>query len=258
MPLLDLLTAFTGVDPLPLLVAMAVTTAAAAVQGTIGFGFGLVSVPALSLLDPRLAPVPQMLVILPLAVQMAWSERRGIDRGVGYVLLGRLPGAAIGATLVASFDRAGLELLIAGIIGAAVIGSLRPSRARHPAHAGPGPSRGLRFGAGAVSGVSSYVAGIGGPPIALAYRDAPGATLRATLAIVFTFGLTLTLSTRALAGHFTATDLRVAATLLPFVGLGVLASGPLRPRVEGPRLRTLVLLAASVSAAGLAVRALGA
>jgi uncharacterized membrane protein YfcA len=43
-------------DPLTLAFALAVTVIAATVQGTVGFGFGIVSVPVLLLVDPRLRP----------------------------------------------------------------------------------------------------------------------------------------------------------------------------------------------------------
>ena len=49
-------------------IAAMVTIAASAVQGTLGFGFGLLSVALLRLVHPDLAPVPQMVVSLVLVV----------------------------------------------------------------------------------------------------------------------------------------------------------------------------------------------
>ncbi len=253
MSLLDPLVAFTGVGAGPLLVAMVVTAIAATLQGTVGLGFGLVSVPLLAMVDPRLSPVPQMLVVTPLVLSMAWGERHGIDwSGFGQIVLGRLPGATLGYLLVEYVDRAGLELTIAILIGLAVLVAMRNSR-RAP-EGGPPPSAGMRFAAGWASGTSSYVAGIGGPPIALLYRNANGPTLRGTLAAVFAVGLTITLSSRAVAGHIAPGDLRVALVLLPFVLLGLEASHVLKPRVEGPRLRGAVLVISGAAAVALAVR----
>lgn len=255
MSLLDPLVAFTGVGAGPLLVAMVVTAIAATLQGTVGLGFGLVSVPLLAMLDPRLSPVPQMLVVIPLVLSMAWAERGGIDwSGFGQIVLGRLPGATLGYLLVEYIDRRGLELTIAVLIGMAVLVAVRNNR-RAP-EGGPPPSGGLRFLAGWASGTSSYVAGIGGPPIALLYRNATGPTLRATLAAVFAVGLTITLTSRTAAGHISAGDLRVALVLLPFVVIGLKVSQVLKPRVEGPRLRNAVLVISGAAAVALAVRTL--
>jgi hypothetical protein len=86
----------------PLLVAALVTFLSACVQGTLGFGFAVVSVPLLSLLHPALAPVPQLLLALPLTLSMAVRERHAIDlRGVGFVVSGRIVGLALGVALVA-------------------------------------------------------------------------------------------------------------------------------------------------------------
>ena len=73
-----------------LVLAFLITIAAGLVQGTIGFGLAVVSVPVLSLLDRDLAPVPQLLIALPLALAMVWREWRHLDlSGVGWVLAGR-------------------------------------------------------------------------------------------------------------------------------------------------------------------------
>ena len=48
-----------------LVIALVITAAGAFVQGTIGVGFGIVSVPLLSLINPVLAPVPQLLLVSP-------------------------------------------------------------------------------------------------------------------------------------------------------------------------------------------------
>lgn len=253
MPLLDLLTTFTGVPLGALLAAMAITAVAATLHGTVGLGFGMVSVPTLAMLDPRLSPVPQMLVVLPLILRMAWHERGGIDwRGFGLIAVGRLPGAALGVWLVERFARPGLELLIAAIIGGAVLLSVAAGRGAAPQRA----TGGLRVAAGMASGVGSYIAGIGGPPIALLYRHATGPTLRSTMAMVFLVGLSITLVTRTAAGHISTSDLRVALVLLPAVGVGLRISHALKPRVEGPRLKVAVLVVSGAAALALALRAL--
>ena len=89
------------VSPTELAIALVVTVLGAIVQGTIGIGFGVVSVPILFLVNPILAPVPQLLLAVPLAITMTWRERTHIDAGgVAWMLAGRIPGAVIGLALL--------------------------------------------------------------------------------------------------------------------------------------------------------------
>ena len=53
------------------ILAFVITGGAAAVQGVAGVGFAMIAVPVLALIDPRLAPVPQLLVVIPLTMYMA-------------------------------------------------------------------------------------------------------------------------------------------------------------------------------------------
>ena len=154
-------------DPWILALAFAITVGAGLVQGTIGFGLAVVSVPVLSLLDRDLAPVPQLLIALPLALAMVWREWRHLDlSGVGWVLAGRFPGAALGVVLLKLFSERALDVLIAGLVlaGVAIVASgvvirLNPF---------------TKLAAGIASGTMGLVATIGGPPLALLYQCSPG------------------------------------------------------------------------------------
>ena len=112
-------------------------------------------------------------------------------------------------------------------------------------------NRVTEFTAGLASGTFALVASIGGPPIALLYRNAKGPTLRSNLAAVFIVGLLITIGTRVLADRLTTSDVVVAAFLLPAILLAGIASGPLAKRIEGSVLRVTVLLVASLAAVGL-------
>lgn len=84
-----------------LIIALLVTAAAAALQGTVGVGFAMVSVPVLTLLNSDFTPVPQILLSFPMTVFMVLRERRHLDlKGAAWVLSGRLPGAVAGAILL--------------------------------------------------------------------------------------------------------------------------------------------------------------
>ena len=75
------------VDTNVLILAFGVTIIAATLQGTVGFGLSVISVPVLSLFDGDLAPVPQLLMSLPLAIAMVSRDWRHVDlHGVGQQL----------------------------------------------------------------------------------------------------------------------------------------------------------------------------
>jgi len=232
-----------------LVAALVVTFIAAMIQGVVGMGFAMVSVPILALIDPSLAPVPQLLITLPLTASMAWKERRHIDpSGIGWIIGGRIPGAIIGLGLLAVATQQTLDLAIAAtvIIAAAIIAS-----GFHVAR-----SRASEFGAGALSGASSLIASIGGPPLALLYSGDDGPTIRSNLAAIFSIGLLITLGARIASGNISLSDLSVAAILFPALVAGYLASLRVKTRVSHGFVRNGVLVMSLLGAVGLIVRAL--
>ena len=231
-----------------LIIALAVTALAASVQSSAGIGFAIVSVPVLSLVDERLAPVPQILIALPMVVWMAWNERHAIDfSGVGWILTGRIIGAGIGLFAIKVATDTTLDVMIglAVLAGVAILAS-GAKVARTPV---------TQTAAGTAASVSSLVASMGGPPLALLYHDAEGATLRSSLATVFIFGVSMTVLLRAVSGEISKTDVEVALWLLPAMVIGMVAGGRLAKRLEGLALRRFILVLSGLAAVGLLVRA---
>ena len=229
-------------------VAIVISCVAAAIQGVVGFGYAIVAVPLLSLLDPRLAPVPQILTALPLAIITAWRERGHIDgMGATWILAGRVPGFAVGALLVAIASQRALDALIGGsvMVGVACLGS----------RGGLTRNRVVDVSAGTISGVSGYVSGIGGPPLALLYRDARGPTIRSTLGVLFAIGVVVTVITRAALGQVTALDVKLGTVLLAPVMIGSWLSRFLHVLIEGRALRVAVLALSAAAGIGLLLRA---
>lgn len=245
---MDVTALLLPVPPAVLAIALCVTAVAAALQGTIGFGFAVLSVPVLSLVDPVLAPVPQLLVSIPLTVSMTVREREHVDlRGMGWVLLGRLPGAAIGVALLKVAEQRWLDVLLSMMVLLAI--GLLVSGAdvkRRPAS---------ELGAGVLSGVMSMVASTGGPPLALLYRNEAGATIRGTLAAIFTIGLFVTLVARIVAREITWLDLQLGVLYIPALLAGLWASKYLHGKVEGRPLRIAILIVSATAAIGLLARA---
>lgn len=237
------------VDPATLVVALVITFLAAIVQGTIGIGLGLLSVPVLTLIDPVLTPVPQLIATLPMTMMMSGGEAHAIEwRAVGRVVAARVPGIAIGIGLLAIAD----DHLLDGLIGASVLLAVIIIASGVTIHR----NRTSELVAGVVSGATATISSIGGPPLALLYRRESGSAVRANLATIFFFGILMTVAARAFSGHVSSTDLWVSLWLAPVVVAGYLVARRLHAKMEGRALRASILAVSALSGAGLLVRSL--
>jgi uncharacterized membrane protein YfcA len=235
-------------SPAALITALVVTFAAAAIQGVVGMGFAMVSVPILALIHPSLAPVPQLLITLPLTVAMAWRERRHIGlSGIGWIIGGRIPGAIIGIGLLAVATQQTLDIAIALVVLGAVAIIASGFHVKR--------TRLSEFGAGLASGVSGFIASIGGPPLALLYTRDDGPTVRSNLAAIFTLGLTITISARFVSGNIAFTDVRVAVILFPALVAGYFVSFRFKNRVSQGAVRNAIRVLSLFGAVGLIIRA---
>lgn len=236
------------VAAIELVLSLVVVMFAAAVQGTIGLGFNIVAVPVMSLINPILAPVPQLLLSIPQSFAAFAREHTGVDvSGVLWILIGRLPGVAVGVWLLAVATNRTLDLMIGSLVLIAVAILASGIRFRRTAR--------VELAAGVFAGISSYVSTIGGPPIALLYSRAEGPTIRATLGLIFTIGTVTTLVVRIIAGDITRTDWLLGLALLPAAGLGFLLSSWLKERANPAMLRVGIFTVSSVAAVALLTRA---
>ncbi|GAB3498159.1 sulfite exporter TauE/SafE family protein [Amycolatopsis cihanbeyliensis] len=232
--------------PTTLLVAGAVLLGAL-VQGAIGYGMNLLAAPLLALLDPALVPVPLLLVVTVHSTLAMVREHTDTDwRGVGWAMLGRIPGVGLGVLAVAMLP----QRLFAVVVGAAVLVCLGLSVTTWRPRPAPTPL----VLAGTASGAMGTAASIGGPPIALLYQHEPGPRIRSTLAACFAIGSVLSAAGLAAGGQIESRHLLLAAGLLPFLVLGFLLSGPVRGLLDGGRIRGAVLVVAAASSVALIVR----
>ncbi|NND03775.1 MAG: sulfite exporter TauE/SafE family protein [Acidimicrobiia bacterium] len=228
--------------------AVLVVAFAAAVQGTIGLGFNIVAVPVMSLINPLLAPVPQLILSLPQTAAAFARERSGVDRsGVLWILAGRLPGALIGVWLLSVATDRLLDVMIGSLVLIAVVILATGIHIRR--------NRTIEFSAGVFAGVSSYVSTIGGPPMALLYSRSEGATIRSTLGLIFFVGTSITAVVRILAGDITRSDWILGAALLPAAAIGFSLSSWLKERASPGQLRVAIVVVSSVAAGALLLRA---
>ncbi|MDV6012192.1 TSUP family transporter [Haloechinothrix sp. LS1_15] len=229
-----------------LVIAALVILLGAIVQGAAGYGMNLVAAPILALVDPALLPAPLLLLAAVHAILAATRERHHVDwSGVGWTMVGRLPGTVIGVIIVATLPQGPFAIVVGVVVLACVLLSLTSWH--------PRPTPGALTLGGGVGGIFGTAATIGGPPIALLYQHQRGPTIRSTLAMYFLLGSLLSVAALAVGGQVDTTALLQAAALLPFMLLGFALSNPVKRFLDTGWMRTAVLTVASVSAAVLIV-----
>jgi uncharacterized membrane protein YfcA len=222
-------------------VTLAVVTVGAAVQGTLGFGANLLAVPVLALFEPAAVPAATTMMALPLATGMAVAERGHVDwDGVGWLMVGRIPGTVVGATIVAVVAASTLSVLAGAAVLAAVALSLVTTTVV--------VNRATTVSAGLASGIMGTATSIGGPPLALLYQHHEGPVLRSTLAVTIGIGTVISLGGQAVAGAVHGWQLLLALSLLPGVATGLALGRVVSRRVDERWLRPAVLAFATGAA----------
>jgi uncharacterized protein len=221
--------------------AVVATAIGATVQGSLGFGMNLVSVPVFALVLPKALPVTVLVLGIPIGIGMLHYERHAIDRvGVGWIVAGRVPGTVIGAWIVVTVSTSILQSLAGAIVLVLVVASVAmpPLPVR----------RETQIVSGLVSGVTGTSAGIGGPPLALLYQNHPGPTMRSTLAAAFVFGTSLSLATLLISRQVHVDQVLLGIGLAPVVLAGSVLGRHFHGFLERGWLRPGVLLFAGITA----------
>lgn len=212
----------------------------ALVQGSIGFGLNLIVVPAIAVVRPEALPAAAIVLALPMTFGSAAREWRFADRAaIAWVTLGRLPGVAAGAWIVAALDAGAFSVLVGATVVAAALASLLSPRFEITPRA--------QAFAGFLGGVFGTTTSIGGPPLALLYQHAPGPVVRSTLGAAMLLGSVLSLGALALADEVGALHLRFGLAMIPPVLLGLLASRWLHAWLDQGWIRPAVLLLCTLS-----------
>ncbi|MDH5373592.1 MAG: TSUP family transporter, partial [Acidimicrobiia bacterium] len=142
--------------PVEIIIALVVSTIGAAIQGVVGFGFGVLSVPILTIINPDFTPIPQLILALPLAMTIALRERRHLDlSGAAWVIAGRFPGGLLGALLLGAVASRTIDAIIAVVVIAASVTIASGWSIRRTSF--------TEFLAGVTSGITGTVSAVGGP-----------------------------------------------------------------------------------------------
>lgn len=236
-------------SPIAFAVACLAVVIGACVQGSLGFGLGLIAAPVLALLDPDLVPAPLLMLALPLTIAVAYRERRALDwRGLKWAFLGRVPGSILGTIAIVWLP----EQWMLVVFSVLIITGVGLSAAGWTVT----PTGGTLFGAGAMSGFMGSLTSVGGPPMALVYQRHSGAQLRATLALFFTFGALVSLLLLAVAGELHVADFGRAGQLLPAMLFGLALSRFASRWLDRGYTRTAILVFSGLVALALLVATL--
>lgn len=221
------------------------------IQGTMGFGLGMLTSPLLAMIDSAFVPSALMISVLPLTFGVAWRDRRYIDRsGFKWALAGRFPGVFIGLFALASMSGDALAYAVSASVAIAVMISLITSRRGQVVPL----TWATLSGAGLASGFMGTVTSIGGPPMALVYKDGDPRVMRATIAGFFSIGAVISVVGLISAGEVGRHELALTLVILPGVLAGLPISRWLGPYLPVQRMRPLILIICSMSAIVLAAR----
>lgn len=237
----------TGVELTVVAVALVV---GGCLQGSLGFGLGMLAGPVLALVDPTLVPGTLLLLATVLTVVGVVVERAHLDlSGAGWAVAGRVPGTVAGATLVALLSPRAISVVLAFVV---LVGALVAARGWSPA-----PTRPTLLVAGAASGLMGTATSIGGPPMALVWQRSRGAALRGTMSAFFLVGCLMSVLALVLVGAIDGPTVARAAALTPFALGGYLLSRLLNARLERGGLRQAALAVSVLGALTVLVRQLG-
>ncbi|MCD6517075.1 MAG: sulfite exporter TauE/SafE family protein [Candidatus Aminicenantes bacterium] len=222
------------------ILAFIIATFGSALQGTIGFGLGLIGVPLLVMLNPAYVPGPVLLSALCLTVLIAQRERHAISiKEIKWAVTGRVFGAVIGSYLLTVIPQKNVSVLFGATILLAVIISF--SRIKLELN-----SINL-LGAGTVSGLMGTTSAIGGAPMALVYQHQKGPRIRGSLSAIFIFGTIISLTSLIVIHRFGFTEIYAALTLIPGILLGFFLSKRLARILDRGYIRHAVLIASALS-----------
>ncbi len=231
------------------LVAVLAVTTGAAIQGTLGFGLGLIAAPVLALVDKDLIPGPLLMIGVATTTTVFLRERGDVDwRGMRWAIVGRVIGTGLGAWAVVVFSKDALIVALSLSVILGVIMSVAGWNFR--------PTTPVLIGAGTLSGVMGTLTSIGGPPMALVYQKETAQKLRSTLAGFFLIGATLSVASLFAGGEFGWHELRLGLALIPGLVIGLTLSRRVARFLDNRYTRPAVLAFSAISSLTLLVQIL--
>lgn len=209
-------------------------------QGSVGFGLGLIGVPLLVLIDPVFVPGPLLLGAFFLNLLVSHREHAEIDfSGVKWAIPGRILGAIFGALMLNLIPKDYLSLLFGAMVLLAI--GMTFSGLDLP------PTSKNVLIAGTFSGFMGTTSAIGGAPMALVYQKQKGSRIRGTLSVIFAVGTAISMASLVIIGRFGLREIQAALVLFPGIVVGFFLSRYAARILDRGFIRIAVLITAALS-----------
>ena len=231
-----------SLSAIDILLVIALIGFGAFVQAGLGFGLGIVTTPFLILIDAKLVPGVVLSMVLLIGTLTILKDRRLIFMPeLRWIWLGRIPGTAAGAFLIAHISVPMLSAILGLSVLIAVVLSLRtPHVAR---------TCGRLTAVGAISGFMASTTAMGGPPVALIYQNRTQGHERINLAADMALGTLIALVALTLVGRFGLAELTLSVMLVPAGLVGFFLAVHLLPYLSAVALRRALLVLCSIAGA---------
>jgi uncharacterized membrane protein YfcA len=217
------------------------TLIAAAVTGALGYGFSSLTVPiALLFLSNKVLNPALVLVAIVLNGYVLFVNRNGLSniwKRVLPVLLGLIPGIAVGSFILSSLNSEWLKLITYLALLPLIL--LQAAGVRRPIHS----ERAVGIPLGAGVGVLYSVTTISGPPMALLFNNQGlvKEEFRAAMALLRVAEALVASVTYYFLGLFSVESSRVLFNVLPSVLIGVPVGAFLIRRIQSETFRRLCM-----------------
>jgi len=232
---------------LQFLLATGVVTVGATLQGSLGYGLGIFSVPFLLLIEPELIPGPLLSSSIVLTILVARRHWEAVRLGdLRWAVLGRLVGVGLAllALLTAPPDWLGPGFGVVILLGVALSAS--------GVKVSPAPTS-LSV-AGLLSGFMGTLVSVGGPPMALLYQRESGPRMRGTLSAYFVVGVVISTAGLVLIGKYGLRELALAVALVPGLLIGFTISRTTLRLLDRGYARVGVVVISAIAAVVVIVR----
>lgn len=236
----------TGVE---IAIIIGLTIAGSIVHGSIGIGLGLVAAPALVSIDPAFAPGPLLLAGQIVGARHVLAEYKSADldawkRG----LFGVPVGVGVALVLLAIMSDRVLSILVGSLTAmAAAMLLLGLNLSRTPR---------AETAAGAACAFASLTAAMPGPPLVCVYADMKPSVMRPTASLLILSVAAVGFVSLLLSGNFGNHEFELLLWLMPGVIIGLVAARWVRPHIDKPWFRPLVLVIALIGGLALVARQL--
>lgn len=217
------------------------------VQGAIGLGLNMLSAPFVALAVPKALPATLVLLALPIAITTLAREHHALDRvAIKWMLVGALPGTALGLVIVHAADTQTLAV----IVGTTVLGGVLLSVLSPPVPTTPRTS----LLAGFTSNLFGTATAVGGPPVALLFQHRTGPIARSTLGAFFLTSASLSMIGYVAGGTISGDQALFALELMPVMAVGVWLSRHLHGHVDSGWLRPAMLTMSAIAGTAAIIR----